>query len=140
MFMLQFTKFTTDEILRYNKERLATLLTSLILGKEWFFFSNISEDSKSLCLPNTIGQPHYQPIINILDFNSLVPLLKEYNVSIDIDGELLGNQLTTAYSNLLYDDITGAILKAYYSFSNEDLCIAITGCLILIIQDKVFSQ
>lgn len=140
MFILQFTKYTTEQICSYDKKRLATLLTSLILGKEWFFFSNISEDSESLCLPNTLGQPYYQPVINISDFNSLVPLLKEYNISIDIDGELLGNQLTTAYSNLLYDDITGAILKADYSFSHEDLCIAITGCLILIIQDKVFCQ
>lgn len=137
---MNYKPVTKTELQSYSDSQLAALLTSLILGKEWTLYSEITEDQQSLCISDFKGDPYYQKIININDFNIIIHLMTLHKISLDIDGELLATDTPTAYHDLIIADIHGYVETATYFFSDQNPAKAVVCCLILKLQDELFKE
>ncbi len=137
---MNYKPVTKTELQSYSDSQLAALLTSLILGKEWTLYSEITEDQQSLCISDFKGDPYYQTIININDFNIIIHLMTLHKISLDIDGELLSTDIPTAYHDLIIADIHAYVETATYFFSDQNPAKAVVCCLILKLQNELFKE
>lgn len=137
---INYKKKSKEELQSYSDSELAILLTSLILGKEWILFSEITQDGEYLQLSDSLGYPYFQKIINIYDFNVIIELMQLHNIGLDIDGELLSSNIPTAYHNIILADIHGYVESADYFFFDQKPAKAVVCCLILKLQDEVFKE
>lgn len=137
---MDYKKLSKEEIQSYSDSELAALLTSLILGKDWTLYSEVTENGKFLEISDSIGNPYFYKIIDVNDFNVIIELMTLHNIGLDIDGNLLSSNFPTAYNNIILADIHGYVESAAYFFSDQNPAKAVVCCLILKLQDELFKE